>query len=190
MNLHLRTNPRTSAFPRQTRQAATSELTEILLDQSEQIEHQQKQLNDLGKGFRDIAEILQKQQKSNPTPAIEEINQSILSLSNAIISLHQQLKKADFGQGFAEIKAQQQSISKAIATSHKSIESQSSDLGYYLGWKRIMAIVVSTAVISSLSNVAIGLLAPSVISQFTGKGQPEHIEKVEPVLKKRKGNQP
>jgi hypothetical protein len=32
-------------------------------------------------------------------------------------------------------------------------------------------------------------VAPLAISQFTGKGQPENIEKVEPVLKKRKGNQ-
>jgi hypothetical protein len=198
MNLHLRANRRTLTVPQQTQQTAMSDLAavqEILLNQSEKIVYQQEQLNGLGKGFRDIAEILQNQHQSNPakataslTAGIEENKQSITAMTNAILSLHKQLKEANFGQGFADIKSQQQSIGKAVAINHKSLESQTNDLAYYLGWKRIAMIVVSTAVISSLFSAAIATLAPLAIGQITKGDQPKNIEKAEPVVKKRKGS--
>jgi hypothetical protein len=191
MNLHLKTNRRNSAFLPQATPNNETELAtvqEILLAQSEQINYQQEQLNDLGKGFKDIAGILQKQQDSNSKEAIEEINESIVALSEAILSLHQQLKQANFGQGFTDIKAQHQLISQAVTNNHKSLVNQTSDLAYYLGWKRITTIVVSTVLISSLSSAMFGLLVPLITNQITKKSQATNIEKVEHVVKKRKVN--
>jgi glutathionylspermidine synthase len=178
------------AYSRQNKPTASYEsamIQEALLNQSKQIAYQQEQLNSLGKGFRDIAEILQEQHQSNPKKAIEENNQSITAMTNAILSLHKQLKEANFGQEFADIKSQQQSIGKAVVTNRKSLESQANDLAYYFGWKHIAMIVVSTAVISSLCSVAVTALFPLAISQITGVNQPKSIEKVKPVVKKNKG---
>jgi glutathionylspermidine synthase len=178
------------AYSRQNKPTASYEsamIQEALLNQSKQIAYQQEQLNSLGKGFRDIAEILQEQHQSNPKKAIEENNQNLVAMTNAMVSWYKQLKEANFGQEFADIKSQQQSISKVVVTNRKSLERQTNELTYYLGWKRIAMIVVSTAVISSLLSVAATALFPLAISQITGVHQPKSIEKAKPAVKKSKG---
>jgi aldehyde:ferredoxin oxidoreductase len=177
------------AYSRQNKPTASYEsamIQEALLNQSKQIAYQQEQLNNLGKGFRDIAEILQEQHQSNPKKAIEETNQSVVVLGNAIVSLHQQLKQANLGQGLADIKSQQQVIGKSVTTTRKALDNQTENLASYLGWKRIVMLVASTAVISSLCNLAIASLAPIVIGQFTGNSQFNKSETAQPVEKKQK----
>jgi hypothetical protein len=177
-----------SQHNRQTASYTSAMIQETLLNQSEQIAYQQEQLNNLGKGFRDIAEILQKQHQSNPTRAIEETNQGIMTLSNGMISLVKQIRQVDFGQGFADIKAQQQTISRSVITTHKTLDSQAENLASYLGWKRVVIIVVSTAIITSIFNVASASLAPWAIGQIPGKSQQNNIEKSPPIVKKQKGD--
>jgi hypothetical protein len=190
MNSQLRAHR--GALTASQRTNATSEsatIQEILLNQSEQIAYQQEQLNDLGKGFRDIAEILQKQHQSNPAKAIEENNKGILSLGELMLSLAKQLKEAKFKEGFDEIKSNQQSIGKVVSNNHKNLEAQKSSLAYYLGWKRILMIIVSTVAVFSLCSMAISTLMPLAIDQITKSDQPKNIEKkAEPVVKKRKGS--
>jgi orotate phosphoribosyltransferase-like protein len=163
-----------------------SEIQKLILNQNEQLFQQQQQLDGLARGFLDIVQVLQ--QKGDPTKKIEETNQSVIILGNALVDFKKQLKQANFGQEFADLKTQQQAIGKSVVTTRKTIDSQTQNLASYLGWKRIMMIVASTAVISSLCNIAIASLAPWAIGQIPGKSQPNNIEKSPPIVKKQKGD--
>jgi ssDNA-specific exonuclease RecJ len=164
--------------------AQLAEIKRLILNQNEQLERQNQQLAGLAKGFASIVQMLQKQ--GNPTKAIEECSQSIDNVASAVISLHSQLKQANFGQEFATLKDQQESLYNSIVNTQKDLKSQSNNLAKHLGWKRIAPIIVSTVFLSSLFSTAITMLAPVAINQITGKDQPEKTEKAQPVVKKSK----
>jgi GTP1/Obg family GTP-binding protein len=79
-----------------------SEIQKLILNQNEKLFQQQQQLDGLARGFLDIVQVLQ--QKGDPTKKIEKTNQSVIILGNALIDFKKQLKQANFGQEFADLK--------------------------------------------------------------------------------------
>jgi aldehyde:ferredoxin oxidoreductase len=153
MNLHARANRRAAATFQQTRQTTTSESTtvqEILLAQSEKIAYQQGQLNDLGKGFKNIAEILQKQQQSNPAKEIEAVRQDMRVLGRGLVKVYQDIE----GLG-KELKTGQQNLQKVVEANQNKTTPKTN----YLDWQQIAIIVAATALISSLCSLAVFQLA-------------------------------
>jgi hypothetical protein len=138
-------------------------LQALLINQSEQIEQQQQQIESLANGFNDIAEILQEMQSSNPTVAIEAMNQNIDVLSRAVINVYKQQEKNNPATELKAFKTSQQALQKIVETNHQTLLNKNPTS--HLHWKQTTAIIVITALLSSLCSFAIG--------QITQPNKPE-----------------
>lgn len=163
-----------------------SDIQKLTSNQNEQLFQQQRQLDGLARGFLDIVQVLQ--QKGDSVKAIETTNQNVITLGEGLVKLSRQLREADFGQGITDIKYRQQNISEAVINAHETLDKQAESLSGYLGWKRVVMIIISTAIITSLCNVAIASLTPWALSQVTEKSQPKNDKKPLPKVKKYKGD--
>jgi hypothetical protein len=153
-----------------------SEIRRLVSEQSEQLVQQQEQFNALSGGFSNIVEVLKQLQKDSLTPEIEAINQNLDTLGKATINTYKKLDKIDVNKNLTNLESEQQRLCKILEATKTSLQSQSDNLAYYLDWKRTAVIIVITAVISSLSSLAIAHLVLS--NQSAQKDQsPTQTEK-------------
>jgi hypothetical protein len=130
----------------------------LLLRQSEQLDQQQQQLEGLARGFDEIVKFLQRQHESDPSGKIEDINQSLDTLGKAMINTYKKIDKIDVNKTLARFESEQQTFRKTIEKNQQSLKQQSENLADHLDWKRTAVIVAITAIISSLSSLAIAHL--------------------------------
>jgi hypothetical protein len=133
-------------------------LQNLLLNQSEQLVQQQQQLNILVNGFLEMTEILKQQQK---ILVIEDINQSLDTLGKAMVNTYKKIDKIDVSKDLASFEAEQQTFRKTLEKNQQNLKQQSENLADYLDWKRTAVIIVITAIISSVSSLAIAHLVLS-----------------------------
>jgi hypothetical protein len=159
----------------QGQSASTTQLPaiqEILLNQKEQLVLQQQQIGALAREFHEIALILQHQQKNDSGTAIDTIKQNMSDLGKATIATYQKLDKTQMGKELSDLKAEQQALRKIADTAQRTLKIQSDNLATHLDWKRTAAIMVSTAVLSSLCSVAIVQLIPNGWSHSANPTKP------------------
>jgi hypothetical protein len=147
-------------------------IQEILISQKEQIALQQQQIGALAREFHEIALILQQQQKSNPAAAIDTVNQALQDLSKVTVGIYQKLDKTHGSKELSDLKSEQQALRKIADTAQRTLKIQSDNLATHLDWKRMAAIVVSTAVLSSLCSLAIVQLIPNGWSHSANPTKP------------------
>ncbi len=146
-------------------------IQELLINLTEQTEEQHQQIASLANAFNDIAAILRQMQSSNLTAAIEAINQNIDVLSQALINIYKHQEKNNPATELKALKTSQQALQKIVETNHQTLLNKNP--ASHLHWKQTTAIIVITALLSSLCSFAIG--------QIT---QPNKPEPTIPVIKK------
>jgi DNA repair exonuclease SbcCD ATPase subunit len=144
---------------------------ELLINLTEQTEEQHQQIASLANAFNDIAAILQQMQSSNPTAAIDVMNQNIDVLSRAVINVYKHQEKNNPATELNALKTSQQALQKIVETNHQNLINKNP--ASHLHWKQTTAIIVITALLSSLCSFAIG--------QIT---QPSKPEPTIPAIKK------
>jgi hypothetical protein len=141
----------------------------LILRQSEQLARQEQQLEGLARGFDEIVKFLQRQHESDPSGKIKEINQSLDTLGKAMINTYKKIDKIDVSKDLASFEAEQQAFRKTLEKNQQNFKQQSENLADHLDWKRTAVIIVITAIVSSLSSLAIAHLVVS--NQATKKDQ-------------------
>jgi small-conductance mechanosensitive channel len=141
--------------------AQLSEVRRLIFDLSQQLVQQQEQFNALSGGFSDIVEVLKQLQKDSPTPEIEAINQNLEILGKAMVNTFKKIDRVDINKDLSKLQAEQQTLRKASESTQKNLKDQSDLLANHLDWKRAAIIIVITAIISSLSSLAIAYLVVS-----------------------------
>jgi hypothetical protein len=131
-------------------------LQELILGQGEKIIQQEQTVEELSRLMIRIAETLEQ-----PKAKIENIHQDLNVLGKATIATYQKLENVSNGKELLALKAEQQALRKIADTVQRTLKIQSDNLVTHLDWKRTAAIVVSTAVLSSLCSVAIVQLIPN-----------------------------
>jgi predicted nucleic acid-binding Zn-ribbon protein len=163
--------------------AQLSEIRRLISEQSEQLVQQQEQFNALSGGFSNIVEVLKELQKDSPTPEIEAINQNLDTLGKATINTYKKLDKIDVNKNLANLESEQQRLCKTLESTKVTLQSQSENLADYLDWKRTAVIIVITAIISSVSSLAIAHL---VLSNQPAQKDQNSIQTEKPINSKPK----
>jgi hypothetical protein len=133
----------------------------LILRQSEQLDQQRQQLEGLAVGFDEIVKFLQRQHESDLSGKIEEINQSLDTLGKAMVNTYKKIDKIDVSKDLAKFEAEQQAFRKTLEKNQQNLKQQSDNLADHLDWKRTAVIIVITAIISSVSSLAIAHLVLS-----------------------------
>jgi hypothetical protein len=155
----------------------------LILRQSEQLDQQQQQLQGLARGFDEIVKFLQRQHESDPSGKIEDINQSLDTLGKAMINTYKKIDKIDVSKDLATFEAEQQAFRKTLEKNQQNLKQQSDNLADHLDWKRTAVIVVITAIISSLSSLAISQL---VLSNQSSQKEQNSAQTEKPINSKTK----
>jgi ribosomal protein L29 len=71
-------------------------------------------------------------------------------MAKVMMNVHQYLKQSNLNQNLTSLKAEQQSLRKALETNQK----KSNNL-VYLDWKQIAIIITATAIVASLCSFAV-----------------------------------
>jgi hypothetical protein len=140
-------------LPLEIESISSSESTEIhklLLECSEKYDRQQQQLENLLHGQMEIIATIYSQDFPDPTAAILAITKDINTLGKGIVGFHKQLEKNNLSQDLNALKSEQQKIKAVLENQEK----RKNSLGY-LNWKQAAMMILVTALISSLSSLAI-----------------------------------
>jgi flagellar basal body-associated protein FliL len=159
------------------------EIRLLLSEHSEQLAQQQQQFNALAGGFSNIAEVLKQIQNDSSTPEIQAINQNLDTLGKATVNTYKKLDKIDVNKNLINLESEQQRLCEALEAAEASLQSQSENLADYLDWKRTAVIIVITAIISSVSSLAIAHL---VVSNQSDKKDQHPIQTEKPLNAKTK----
>jgi chromosome segregation ATPase len=143
-------------FDRNTLEERISLLQELMLDQSERMTQQEQRIEELSRLMLQVTEILGKADAK-----IDGINQNLDMLGKATIATYRQLSKTSSGEELLALKAEQQALRKIADTVQRTLKIQSDNLVDHLDWKRTLAIVVTTAMLSSLFSLAIVKFVPN-----------------------------
>jgi hypothetical protein len=155
----------------------------LILRQSEQLAKQEQQLEGLARGFDEIVKFLQRQHESDPSGKIEEINQSLDTLGKAMVNTYKKIDKIDVSKDLASFEAEQQTFRKTLEKNQQNLKQQSENLADHLEWKRTAVIIVITAIISSVSSLAIAHL---VLSNQPAQKDQNSIQTEKPINSKPK----
>jgi hypothetical protein len=117
-------------------------------------------VRELSQGLIEIAQILQ-QQKSSSGQAIDSVNQNLDVLGKATIATYQQLSKIGSGPELLALKTEQQALRKIADTAQRTLKIQSDNLVTHLDWKRTIAIIFITALLSAACSLAVVQLVPN-----------------------------
>jgi ribosomal protein L29 len=137
---------------------SSSAIYKLLLDCSERIDQQQENTGYLLQGSVEILAALEQQSTPDSSAAIadgasdaiESINQDLQAMAKVMMNVHQYLKQSNLSQNLTSLKAEQQSLRKALETGQR----KNNNL-VYLDWKQIATIITATAIVSSLCSFAI-----------------------------------
>jgi hypothetical protein len=155
-----------------------SKIEKKLADQTKEISRQGQHLESLAQGFREVVDVLQEQQKSISTQAIEEINQNVDTLGKATISIYKYMEKVTSSKESIIIKSEQQALRKSVEAIHKILNTEANKPNKNLNfnWNNVIIVIVITAMISSLCSL--------LIAKFFWSNQSRNTELVKPTVKK------
>jgi hypothetical protein len=156
-------------LPLEVTEVAAPEIEKIcslLSAQDEKLDHHHEYLKNLSQGLLEV--LLSLKQSPHSFEEIDEIRNDVKILGKGFLKIYHYLEKENLGKELISLKSEQHALRKAIETSHKK---PSNSVGLP-DWKRTLAIVVSTAVLSSLCSVAIVQLIPNGWSHSANPTKP------------------